>query len=113
MFQLKLFRLGRPETLHNQIDAYLTWKSEVTPTTAIHEAPSLQRFARFVDVGEVSEIEVRHIKDYEKYLKDKYTTQYAEELALRAVRGFLRYYHARGHICPSAKAVGKALQELD
>ena len=111
--ELNLLRYYRNRTLTTQIDAYIEWKHKVAPVSAERERPPLMRFAAFVKVANVSEIEISHIREFELQIKKQLTTNYAEELALRSVRGLLRYYHARGHLCPSAKSVGKALQGME
>ncbi len=107
-----LFRFQRNRTLNAQIEAYIAWKSLQAPTMAQTQLPTLLRFARFADIEDVSDIQMGHIHGFEELLKQQCTTMYAEDVAYRAMRGFLRYHHARGHLCPAAEVVGKSRRQI-
>jgi len=100
-----LFLRLKGGAIDSQIDDYIEHKKRNAPTMAPLEKPTLKRFARFAEITDASEIEVRHIRAFEKLLKDQMTTHYAHDRALRSLRGFLRYHHARGHLCPTPAAV--------
>jgi len=107
-----LIKRAAKRPIDDQIEAYKVWKLQQAPTMAETQMPTLYRFARLTKVEDVAEVEVRHLREFEKWIKNQCTTNYAEETALRAVRGFLRYHHARGHLCPTAEAVSKSSREL-
>ena len=96
----------KQRTIEAQIQDYIDHKVLNAPTMAPMEKPILTRFARFAEVGDVGDIEIRHLRAFERFLKEQETTKYAEDRALRSLRGFLRYHHARGHLCPAPQAVG-------
>ena len=97
---------NRSAVIDSQIEDYVSHKSRTAPTMAPMELPILKRFARFSAVRDVGEVEIRHIRNFEHLLKTQEATKYAEDRALRSLRGFLRYHHARGHLCPSPESVG-------
>jgi len=107
--------LGRfkERVIESQIQDYLSHKVLTAPTMAPMEKPILTRFARFADISDVGEIEIRHLRAFERYLKEQETTKYAEDRALRSLRGLLRYHHARGHLCPAPQAVGLSSYQHD
>lgn len=103
-----LFRRIADNVIDQQIEEYISHKTRTAPTMAVLERPTLKRFARFSGIRDVSEIQVRHIREFEKLLKEQLVTNYGEDRALRSLRGFLRYAHKRGHLCPSADVVSRS-----
>ena len=99
---------NRSVVIDSQIEDYVSHKARTAPTMAPMELPILKRFARFSAVRDAGEIEIRHLRDFEQLLKNQEATKYAEDRALRSLRGFLRYHHARGHLCPAPEAVGQS-----
>ena len=104
--RISVLRRFKERTIESQIQEYLAHKVQKAPTMAPMEKPILTRFARLAEVVDVGEIEIRHIRAFERFLIDQESTMYAEDRALRSLRGFLRYYHARGYLCPAPQAVG-------
>lgn len=94
--------------IDQQIEEYISHKTRTAPTMTQLERPTLQRFARFSEIRDASEIQVRHIREFEKLLKDQLMTNYGEDRALRSLRGFLRYAHKRGHLCPAPEVVSRS-----
>jgi len=91
--------------IKGQLKEYLEFKSINAPTMAGISEPSLQQFIKLSGIRDVAEIRIDHVKKFRYHLVEQKASFYLEDSAMRAVRGLLRYYHARGYPCPSAKAV--------
>jgi len=90
-----------------EIEQYIAYKTTNAPTMALSDRPTLIRFARFSGVRTVSEIRVEHVQKFLQELNEQMATQYALGRARMALRGFLRYHHRRGYMCPSPLVVSK------
>jgi hypothetical protein len=111
--RISAFARFKQRMIEAQIQEYLDHKVLTAPTMAPMEKPILLRFARLAEIGEVGDIEIRHLRAFEQFLKDRESTRYAEDRALRSLRGFLRYHHKRGHLCPAPQAVGLSSYQHD
>lgn len=68
------------------------------------ESMWLNRFVQVTKCRHVAEIEPKHVAEFKGHMIDQYVTKHTELTALRALRSFLKYYHAQGYPCPSSTA---------
>lgn len=87
--------------LRRQLLDYINYKSNRFPISSTIDKPILERFCSFVKASDVSQITPEDILNYSAYIKKQLVSNYFEQASIRAVRGFLRYYHKRGYMCPN------------
>jgi hypothetical protein len=98
---INIFRSKR--VIDKQIEEYCNWRVEVYPTAALREKQWILHFVKRVGRQDVAEISAEDVARWVLEIRSESRSHHNQNIAEKAIKNFLRYFHARGFPSPSPR----------